>query len=236
MTNRPITAPRVDELFFPVAGSMGLPARATATAKLTEKIVWAGSNLGSYEMAEEAIWQLSEQSISAGRIRRQVNQVGDSRLVERDEAVEQLQAMDLPSRRSGSAHREAPQVAVVMMDGGRYQRRDYFAARGEPKADSCQDEPKTHWRETKVGCLLSMTGEIHPDDPCARIPDTFAQATVVQEIAKAPGNSGSNAFSPELVGDLPRVSMATVCDNDVVPYKPPKLARARCRCQRPKLQ
>lgn len=202
---------------------MGLPVRATATAKLTEKMVWAGSNLGSYAMAEEALLQLAEQSISTGRIRRQVNQVGDARLAERDEAVEQLKAMDLPSRRSGSAHREAPQVAVVMMDGGRYQRRDYFAPRGEPKADSCQDEPKTHWRETKVGCLLSMTSEVHLEDPCPRIPDTFACASVVQEIAKTSVNSGSNVLSPESAGDLPSMSVATPSNNHGRSYKPPKL-------------
>jgi len=79
-------------------------------------------------MAEEAARQLAEQNISAGRIRRQVIQVGEARLAEREQAVAELKAIDLPSRRSGSSHREAPQVAVVMMDGGRYQRRDHFAA------------------------------------------------------------------------------------------------------------
>jgi hypothetical protein len=80
---------------------------------------------------KKARLQLAEQQVSQTRIRRHVNAVGAARLAERDAAVEQLGAMDLPVRRKGCEHQEAPEVAVVMMDGGRYQRRDHFAARGE---------------------------------------------------------------------------------------------------------
>ena len=41
-------------------------------------------------------------------------------------------------------------VAVISVDGGRYQRRDNFL--GEPN----RDPAGKHWRETKVGVLLSM--------------------------------------------------------------------------------
>jgi len=221
MTNRRTTARRVGGLFFPVAGSMGLPARATMTPKLMEKVVWAGSNLGSYAMAEEATRQLAEQNVSATRIRRQVKLAADARLVERDAAVAELKAIDLPSRRKGSSHQEAPQVAVVMMDGGRYQRRDHFAARGESRPRASQDGSSTHWRETKVGCLLSMTGKMHGDDPCPRIPAAFSHASVVQEIAKTAGNTASNASS-EADGDH-AAGDPVPADDERLPYKPPKL-------------
>ena len=45
-------------LFFPLAGRLGLPARSTATPTILRKMVWAGSNLGSYQMAEEAMREL----------------------------------------------------------------------------------------------------------------------------------------------------------------------------------
>lgn len=222
MTNLAIVARRVGGLFFPVAGSMGLPARASATPKLTEKLVWAGSNLGSYPMAEEAARQLAEQDVSAGRIRRQVGRVGEARLAERDAAVEELKTIDLPRRRKGSRHREAPQVAVVMMDGGRYQRRDHFAAPGEAKPRRSPEAPPTHWRETKVGCLLSMTGERRDQDPCPQIPDAFACASAVQEIAKTSGNPALGASSGQPQGDATSAPSATAAC-EAAPYQPPQL-------------
>jgi len=203
---------------------MGVSARATATPKLIEKIVWAGSNLGSYAMAEEATWQLAEQKISARRIRHQVGQAGDARLAEREAAVAELQAIDLPCRRRGSTHQEAPQVAVVMMDGGRYQRRDHFRARGEAKPRASREEPSTHWRETKVGCLLSMTSAVHGDDPCPAIPDELVHASVVQEIAKMSVNTGSNASAPSS-SDCGEDLLAATAAAETLPYKPPKLQR-----------
>lgn len=198
---------------------MGLSARATATPKLTEKIVWAGSNLGSYAMAEEATFRLAEQELSARRIRHQVGQVGEARLAERDAAVAELQAMELPARRRGCAHREAPEVAVVMMDGGRYQRRDHFAAPGEAKPRTSQQEASTHWRETKVGCLLSMTSEVHSDDPCPAIPDDFLHAQVVQEIT----NMAVNTASDRLTEDSADLLLTTGSDERAATYKPPQL-------------
>ena len=195
-----------------------MSARATATPKLTEKMVWAGSNLGSYAMAEEGVLQLAGQQVSHTRIRRQVNAVGEARVAERDEAVAQLKAMDLPVRRQGISHQEAPEVAVVMMDGGRYQRRDHFAARGATKR---AQESKTHWRETKVGCLLSMTNEVHDEDPCPQIPDEFAHASAVQEIAKMAANTGENAASSET---FPRQDPSDpALPEDAGWYQPPKL-------------
>jgi hypothetical protein len=200
---------------------MGLPARAKATPKLTEKVVWAGSNVGSFAMAEEATRQLAEQDISSGRIRRQVTRVGEARVTEREESVERLQAMNLLSRRRGLDHQEAPQIAVVMMDGGRYQRRDHFQARGESKPRRSQQSSTTHWRETKVGCLLSMTGKVHSEDPCAQIPDTFAHASVVQEIAKMAVNTGSDACSSPSQDDATDLSAAIVAET--LSYKPPTI-------------
>jgi hypothetical protein len=202
---------------------MGLPARATATPKLIEKLTWAGNNLGSYAMAEEALWQLAEQKISARRIRPQVGQVGDARLAERDEAVAELKTINLPSRRQGSTHPQAPQVAVVMMDGGRYQRRDYFTARGQTKPRTAVDASQTHWRETKVGCLLSMTSKVHQEDPCSAIPDDFMHASVVQEMAKMAANTGLNASSPPSAEDSASPPAATSAADEAAPYKPPKL-------------
>ena len=59
-------------------------------------MVWAGSNLGSYAMAEEATRELAGVPISARRIRRAVSQIGAERVAEREAAVEQFKELDLP--------------------------------------------------------------------------------------------------------------------------------------------
>jgi len=176
-------------------------------------------------MAAEATRQLAEQDISAGRIRRQVRQAGEARLAERQRAVAELRAIDLPRRRRGSSHREAPQVAVVMMDGGRYQRRDHFAARGEARPRGSQEGTSTHWRETKVGCLLSMTSQVHKHDPGPQIPDDFVHAAVVQEIANMAVNPGSHASSGAPADDSTSSTATTLPPSDDSPYQPPKLHR-----------
>lgn len=142
-----------------------------------QKMVWAGSNLGSYQMAQEALCQLADLWVSAGRIRRVVIQVGQERVAERDAAVERYRNLDLPKQQIGSAAVDPPEIAVTMIDGGRYQRRDHFG-----KADGPPREK--HWREEKVGCLLSMTGTVHPSDPMPELPEWLASSSVVAELAQ----------------------------------------------------
>lgn len=112
---------------------------------MLRKMVWAGSNLGSYAMAEEALRELAGARVSARRIRRVVHHVGSERAAERDAAIEQFKAMDLPKQQLGSSAVDPPPIAVMMMDGGRYQRRDHFGEKN-------RSEREKHWREDKVCC------------------------------------------------------------------------------------
>jgi hypothetical protein len=153
------------------------------TPKLLQKMVWAGSNLGSYEMAEEALCELGGVSVSLKRIRRVVSQVGDERVAERDADVERFKEMNLPKRRIGSAAVDPPRIAVTMMDGGRYQRRDRFGEKDRSAG-------KKHWREDKVGCLLSMIGEMHESDPTPELPAWLATSLAVAELAKMAEKEG----------------------------------------------
>jgi hypothetical protein len=140
-------------------------------------MVWAGSNLGSYEMAEDAMRELAGVPISLRRIRRVVSQVGNERVAEREAAVERFKEMDLPKQQIGSTAIDPPQIAVTSMDGGRYQRRDHFGEKDRPAREK-------HWREDKVGCLLSMSGEMHLSDPTPELPEWLATSSAVAELAK----------------------------------------------------
>lgn len=146
-------------------------------------MVWAGSNLGSYQMAEEAMRELGGVSVSLRRIRRVVGQVGDERVAERDAAVERFKEMDLPKQQIGSMAVDPPQIAVTMMDGGRYQRRDRFGEKDRPAREK-------HWREDKVGCLLSMSGSRHESDPTPELPEWLANSSAVAELAKMAEKQG----------------------------------------------
>lgn len=60
-----------------------------------------------------------------------------------------------------------------MLDNGTHQRRDHF---GEKRR-------KTHWKQETGGLALSMTSEVHAEDPCPEFPKWLFQSEVVAEIA-----------------------------------------------------
>ncbi len=169
-----------------MAARLGLPARSTVTTKVLQKAVWAGANNGSYPQAAAALERLAEIRLSAKQVRRLVGEVGQARLAECAAAVEQLKTMSLPERRSGSRAAASPELAVISMDGGRYQRRDHFRREvGVARAE-------THWRETKVGCLLSMRSDVHDHDPNPEFPEWLSTAAVVAELAKIAEKTGAS--------------------------------------------
>lgn len=179
---------------------------------MLQKAVWVGSNHRSYPLAEAALRELAGVRLSAKQIRRMVNEIGQARLAERDQAVTELKQMPLPKRQAGSQASQPPQVAVISMDGGRYQRRDHFQVRGEPTRKA----PGPHWRETKVGSLLSMESEVHAQDPAPDFPEWLAACEVVQELAKMVEETASGVpLSPADEDGLPRPREEG--------YQPPKL-------------
>jgi hypothetical protein len=161
-------------------------------------------------MAEDAMRELAGLDVSAKRIRSMVIMVGESRLTERKVAVERLKQMPLPQRRSGSAANEVSPLAVISMDGGRYQRRDQF------RNVSSGPRMPGHWRETKVGCLLSMNSVVFHDDPAPEFPEWLATSETVAELAKIGEKPG---FCEE--NSLPEVELLS---SDTEPgYEPPEL-------------
>jgi hypothetical protein len=109
--------------------------------------------------------------------------VGSERVAEREAAVARFKEMDLPKQQIGSTAVDPPQIAVTAMDGGRYQRRDHFGEKDRPSREK-------HWREDKVGCLLSMVGERHESDPTPELPEWLATSSAVAELAKMAEKQG----------------------------------------------
>ena len=158
--------------------------RETLTPAVLQNVVWAGANLKSFSQASDALQTLADIKLSAKRIRRVTEQVGQDRLEERQQQVAAFQQKPLMERLTSLADSDSPDLGVVMMDGGRYQRRDHF---GE------DDYEGTHWKEDKVGIVLHMSSKVHEADPHPEFPQWLARADVIREIASQGAIDEDNA-------------------------------------------
>ena len=119
---------------------------------------------------------LAEVDVTAKRIERWTKRVGDQRVAELERAAAAYQKLPLPERRQSPTD-QVPQVACVQMDGGRLQIRDR-------RQESAGQESKGYWRESLVGCLLSMASVEHAEDPCPTIPPTFVDPARMSQLGR----------------------------------------------------
>lgn len=145
---------------------------------MLKKIVYAGSQSASFVQATKDLGTLAEIDVTAKRVERWTKRVGQQRVTEVETSAEMYQALPLPERRESPAC-QAPPVACVQMDGGRIQIR-------KRQASTEQKDPaaKGHWRESLVGCLLSMTSDEHAEDPTATIPKTFVDSARMHDLSR----------------------------------------------------
>jgi hypothetical protein len=154
----------------------------------------------SFAEASELLQRLAERSVSAKQVERLTRRIGAERVVERGADVAAYQALPLVERFAVPAGATAPDLAVVMADGGRLQILDRVprpsaeppapAAGAAPPAvaeDGAWEEEKTpcgHWREDKVGLLLTMHSVVSATDPCPDLPSSFRDAARVPELVR----------------------------------------------------
>ena len=134
-----------------------------------DKIVSANAEHKSAYQARKTLWKQAEISVSVPVIHKLTATVGE-------ELQEHLQ-------RQASAHleqhlkpqyAEAPQVAVVAVDGGRILTRA-VAGRG------VHDQ---QWKETKVACLMTMSSSPCEEDPHPDLPGCFASQKYVERLVR----------------------------------------------------
>jgi hypothetical protein len=141
---------------------------------MLRKVAYAGSQSASFVQATKDLEALAEVDVSRERVQRWTKRVGGERLAQIEQQAASYQELPLPSRQQ-SPTAQVPQVACVMMDGGRIQVRD---RREEER------EAQGYWRESLVGCCLSMVSEEHLKDPCPTIPRTFVDAQRIRELSR----------------------------------------------------
>jgi hypothetical protein len=160
-------------------------------------IVYAGTKHPSFGQGSEALAELAGLTVSEKQVERVTKRIGQERVAERDHEVEAY--LDLPlMKRVGSPIDQPVDLAVVEMDGGRLQifdRREITApsSEGEAKPQGTdiggeEDEEEGprhgHWREDKIGVLMTMTSEVSATDPCPEIPEHFVAPTRILKLVR----------------------------------------------------
>ncbi len=166
---------------------------------MQQKITYAGTVSRSFAEGSELLGQLADLSVSAKQVERLTRRVGAERVAERDVEVVAYQALPLVEKFAVPAGVTAPDLAVVMADGGRLQildRAPLPLADPLPQAEAegtpamAEDEvweektPSGHWREDKVGLLLTMRSAVSATDPCPALPPSFVDTTRIPELVR----------------------------------------------------
>jgi len=140
-------------------------------------------------------------------VRRATLRIGEERLAQRDLLVETWDELPLADKGRCPGGARAPDLAVVMTDGGRVQvlpNEDVTkgetpqndpaspAAPGDPGGEGQQADGQRRgrfWRENKVAAVMTMSSEPRQADPCPELPETFSDPLVVLKLAREVGHA-----------------------------------------------
>ena len=147
------------------------------------KVTHAGMSAHSFREAQDALRELAELSVSSQRVRRLTERIGGERVDQRNEETERFAELTLPEQQSSPSD-QVPSLACVEMDGGRIQIRNRKTeSPGDADASDASRKGR-FWRESKVGCLLSMRSETHAEDPCPTVPLPFVDPLRMNEMSR----------------------------------------------------
>jgi hypothetical protein len=160
-------------------------------------MVHSGAFSASFAEASSQLVNLSDLSVSAERIRRACGHAGSDRIEEQNQLQEAFLAKTLPQQRSGKpADMEAPEIACVMVDGGRYQVLDRHN-RVPGKRSARKGE---HWKESRIGLLANMSGDQHDHDPHPQLPAALRYGVVADKLSDI-GKTGAKLDLSEATGE-----------------------------------
>jgi hypothetical protein len=182
-----VTAPDAGQLFFPQSRALGID-QGNYSPEVFKTIVYAGTQLTSFAQGSAALETLSGLRVATKQVERITEKIGQERVDQRDEAVQEFLALPLMDRCKSPVANPPPEsnVATVMMDGGRLQILDRSERDSDPTETAANDPPERngHWREDKIGLLMTMTSKVSMDDPCPTIPETFIDPTRIFKLAR----------------------------------------------------
>jgi hypothetical protein len=168
--NRCAIARRVDENFSPQRTHLKLDGHGYSP-RILHKIVYAAGQCKSFALAAQMLDTLGAIHVSVPHISTLTTQIGEELTTLRDRQVEELPPATIRDQRAG----EVPDAVAVEVDGGRIHTRAEGCGRGV-------HDP--HWKEDKIGCLVSITSEIFPSDPHPELPRCFLDRPRVQRLVR----------------------------------------------------
>ena len=169
------------------------------------KITYAGTAGRSFAEGSLLLDQLADLPTPEKQVERVTRRIGAERVAEREAAVAAFAALPLVEKFAVPSGVTPPPLAVVMADGGRLQIRDApgtdaapAAAARTPKAASETAVPEAegwgegaasacrsgHWREDKIGLLLTLTSDAAQVDPCPEIPASFLDVVRIPKLVR----------------------------------------------------
>jgi hypothetical protein len=154
--------------------TIGVEVDCPFTPAMLRKVAYAGSQASSFVQATKDLEALAETKLSRERVQRWTKRVGEECVQRAQALAEAYQSLPLPERQQSPVD-QVPQVACVMMDGGRIQVRDRREA---------QRSKVGYWKESLVGCCLTMVSQEHAKDPCPTIPKTFVDPERMHDLAR----------------------------------------------------
>lgn len=168
------------------------------------KLVYAGAQNTSFAAGSENLRVIAGLNIPEKEVERITKRIGQERVAQREREVDVFLELPLMEKFAPPAH--PPNVAVVSTDGGRLQIRDRLSTTTEPSdtagcdahapaapPEPCESEESEadqeehrhgHWREDKIGLLMTMTSEESKEDPCPRIPETFVNPLRIPKLVR----------------------------------------------------
>jgi hypothetical protein len=153
-----------------------LDVDSTLSPSLERKVTAQGTRLSSFREARESLAETLEIDLNVKLIERVTERVGTGRVADRAEAVSAWEALPLVRKETAPPQVTAPQIAVVVPDGGRVQLTER------------QSETGTHWHEDKAAVLLEMKAALCTTDPSPEPPEEFLNLewadTLTREIGK----------------------------------------------------
>ena len=194
---------------------------ATCTPRVERKVVAAGTTSSSREQASEQLQDLSDLAIDSKRCERITQRAGRQRVAQREQRLEQFEALPLPQQRAvphdapggGWGHR----VAVVMADGGRAQLRD--ERWGQPRVPG--EERHRWWRETKVSMVATFRRQSHDVDPMPDVPENLLDPLwLIPKINEIKAAKGGDSAAQQ-IGDSSSEASTDVLD-DLADWTCPK--------------
>lgn len=215
---------------------------------MLQKITYAGTAGRSFAEASELLGHLADWKVSPKQVERITEQIGAERVAERDTQVAAFAALPLVEKFHKPPGQRAPEVAVVMADGGRLQILERSSSQATAAACRSEAEPAqaaapppseaevrvdaaldwdeeatpadSHWREDKAALLLTLKSAVSATDPCPDIPVAFLNVARIPKLARQLKKNARASEDAVADSDEPEVAAEALQEQA---YEPPEV-------------